>query len=89
MVKRHYGIVTKEYKLVHFYYDVDEWEMYDRKKDPQEMNNVFNDLAYADVVKEMETRLAELRVKYKDSKDLDQKYIDIKEKFQKEWQKSY
>ena len=63
--------------------------MYDRKKDPQEMNNVFNDLAYADVVKEMETRLAELRVKYKDSKDLDQKYIDIKEKFQKEWQKSY
>ncbi len=89
MVKRHYGIVTKEYKLVHIYYDVDEWEMYDRKKDPQEMNNVFNDLAYADVVKEMETRLAELRVKYKDSKDLDQKYIDIKEKFQKEWQKSY
>lgn len=26
MVKRHYGIVTKEYKLPHFYYDVDEWD---------------------------------------------------------------
>ena len=25
MVKRHYGIVNKEYKLVRFYYDVDEW----------------------------------------------------------------
>ena len=23
MVKRHYGIVTKEFKLAHFYYDVD------------------------------------------------------------------
>ena len=36
MVKRHYGIVTREYKLVHFYYDVDEWELYDRIKDPLE-----------------------------------------------------
>ncbi len=34
MVKRHYGIVTKEYKLAHFYYDVDEWELYDRLNDP-------------------------------------------------------
>jgi len=76
MVKRHYGIVTKEYKLVHFYYDVDEWELYDRKKDQQEMKNVFNDPAYADVVIELKTRLDELRVKYKDSKELDQKYIE-------------
>ncbi len=38
MVKRHYGLVNKEYKLVHFYYDVDEWELYDRLKDPNEMN---------------------------------------------------
>tara|TARA_R110002049_G_scaffold308910_2_gene514839 strand:- start:12595 stop:14268 length:1674 start_codon:yes stop_codon:yes gene_type:complete len=89
MVKRHYGIVTKEYKLVHFYYDVDEWEMYDRKKDPQEMKNVFNDPAYANVVKAMKAKLAEIRIKYKDSKELDKKYIDIKEQFQKEWQKSY
>ena len=32
MVKRHYGIVSKNYKLVRFYYDVTEWELYDRKK---------------------------------------------------------
>ncbi|MEM1134310.1 MAG: sulfatase [Bacteroidota bacterium] len=76
MVKRHYGIVTKEYKLAHFYFDVDEWELYDRLKDPQEMNNVYNDPAYADVVAELKEELAELRVKYKDSKELDQKYID-------------
>lgn len=77
MVKRHYGIVTKEYKLIHFYYDVDEWELYDRKKDTQEMNNVFNDPAYAEVIKELKIKLDELRIKYKDSKELDQKYIDL------------
>ena len=77
MVKRHYGIVTKEYKLIHFYYDVDEWELYDRKKDTQEMNNVYNDPNYADIVKGLKIKLAELRVKYKDSKELDQQYIDL------------
>ncbi len=77
MVKRHYGIVTKEYKLAHFYYDVDEWELYDRKNDPSELNNVYNDTAYAEIVKKLKNELVELRVKYKDSKELDQKYIDI------------
>ena len=77
MVKRHYGIVTKEYKLVHFYYDVDEWELYDRKNDPSELNNVYDDPAYGKIVEKLKNELTELRVKYKDSKELDQKYIDI------------
>ncbi|MEO9849534.1 MAG: sulfatase [Reichenbachiella sp.] len=77
MVKRHYGIVTKEFKLVHFYYDVDEWELYDRLNDPQEMKNVYEEAEYAGVVKELKTQLAELRVKYKDSQTLDQKYIEM------------
>jgi arylsulfatase A-like enzyme len=75
MVKRHYGIVTREYKLVHFYHDVDEWELYDRKKDPLEMKNVYNDPAYAGAVDELSLKLDELRVKYKDSPELDHKYI--------------
>lgn len=76
-VKRHYGIATQEYKLMHFYYDVDEWELYDRKKDPQELNNVYKDPAYADVVVDMKNKLEGLRIKYKDSDDLDQKFIQI------------
>lgn len=76
MVKRHYGIVTKEYKLVHFYYDIDEWELYDRKNDPMEMKNVYNDPAYADVVKELHQKLDDLRVKYGDSEELDQHFIE-------------
>jgi len=77
MVKRHYGIVNKEYKLAHFYYDVDEWELYDRLKDPTEMNNVYDDPEYANVVKDLKQQLADLRKEYKDSEELDQKYIDI------------
>jgi arylsulfatase A-like enzyme len=77
MVKRHYGIVTKEFKLVHFYYDVDEWELYDRNKDPQEMTNVYDDPAYSATVAKLHKELKELRVKYKDSPELDKKYIDI------------
>lgn len=77
MVKRHYGIVTKEFKLVHFYYDVDEWELYDRKKDPQEMSNVYHDPLYANTVAKLKIELDALRLKYKDSKELDQKYLDL------------
>ena len=77
MVKRHYGIVTKEYKLAHFYYDVDEWELYDRLKDPNEMNNVYDDAAYQDVVTQLKVQLQELRVKYKDSAALDKRYIEL------------
>lgn len=77
MVKRHYGIVNKEFKLVHFYYDVDEWELYDRLNDPNEMNNVYTDPAYADTVKKLKKELKEMRKKYKDSPEQDQKYIDL------------
>lgn len=77
MVKRHYGMVTQEYKLAHYYFDVDEWELFDRKKDPQEMNNVYEDPQYAEVVADLKQKLAELRVKYKDSEELDQHYIEL------------
>jgi len=83
MVKRHYGIVTKEFKLAHFYYDVDEWELYDRIRDPLEMNNVYNEPQYAETVEKLKRELAELRLKYLDSVELDQRYIQIYEEMGK------
>ncbi len=79
-VKRHYGIATKEFKLIHFYFDVNEWELYDRKNDPKEVNNVIDDPAYAKVVKEMKQKLQETRKKYKDSETLDNYYINLYKK---------
>ncbi len=75
MVKRHYGIATDRYKLMHFYYDIDEWEMYDLQEDPSEMRNVYDDPAYADVREELHRKLSDLRNHYGDSDELDQKYL--------------
>jgi len=66
-VKRHYGVRTERYKLIHFYNDIDEWELYDLKSDPDEMRNVYSDPAYADTVKELTVELKRLREKYKDT----------------------
>ena len=66
-VKRHYGVRTQRYKLIHFYHDIDEWELYDLKKDPREMKNVFNDPAYAGIIKKLKAELQRLQKKYKDT----------------------
>jgi len=76
-VKRHYGVATTDFKLIHFYYDVDEWELYDRKKDPNEINNVFDNPEYAEIRKEMEQKLKDIRIKYKDSDSLSNQYLEL------------
>ena len=76
MVNRHYAIVTKEYKLIHYYFSLDEWELIDRLKDPEELTNVYDDPAYAEVRTELHKKLEELRVQYKDSDQLSDEYID-------------
>lgn len=77
MVKRHFGVRTERYKLIHFYYDVDEWELYDLEKDPEELNNVYNNPEYKVVQQEMHKRLDELRIQYKDNSDsLNQQWIE-------------
>ncbi|MEE8452245.1 MAG: sulfatase [Thermoguttaceae bacterium] len=64
-VKRHYGVRTDVHKLI-FYHDLDEWELFDLKKDPREMKSVYADPEYASVVKELKAELARLRELYKD-----------------------
>jgi len=76
MVKRHYGVRTDRYKLIHFYYDVDEWEMYDLEKDPTEMNSVYNDPNYKEIQKEMHIRVTQLRKKYGDSDEMDEMHLN-------------
>ena len=76
-VKRHYGIATKSFKLIHFYYDVDVWELYDLKKDPQELNNVFDNPDYTEVVLEMKEKMEGVRKKYEDSDELSNGYLEL------------
>lgn len=67
MVKKHYGIRTDRYKLIHFYDDIDVWELYDLKSDPNEMNNLFGKSGYEEITDELKDRLSELQEEYRDS----------------------
>ena len=61
-VRPHYGVVTDRYKLVHYYKpDVDEWELYDRKENPEETKNFIHDSMYAETVEKLKTELTRLR----------------------------
>jgi arylsulfatase A-like enzyme len=75
MVKRHYGIRTDRYKLIHFYSDIDEWEMYDLENDPMEMRSAYGDPSYSEIQKMLHGKLNEIRVKYGDSDELTQEFL--------------
>lgn len=66
MVKRHYGVRTDRYKLIHFYNDIDVWELYDLQEDPAELHNLYGQPAYEQVVKEMKAELLRLQERYDD-----------------------
>ncbi|AKJ64118.1 sulfatase [Kiritimatiella glycovorans] len=71
-VRRHEGVATERYKLIRFYgKDVpggEEWELYDLKNDPQEMNSVYGNPEMAGVVRGLKTELRALKDRYEVSK---------------------
>lgn len=77
-VKRHYGIRTSDCKLIHFYNDIDQWEMYDMKADPQEMRNVYDDPAYADKRAQMHRILEQVQQEYEDTDPCEKELILFK-----------
>ena len=64
MVKKMYGIRTDRFKLIHVYDDVDEWELYDLREDPSEINNVIHDDLYKEVEQILRKRLVQLQQEY-------------------------
>ena len=71
-VQPHYGIRTNRFKLIHFYYSMDEWELYDLDKDPNEMNNLYNNPKYIKLIKQLKKKLKALQLEYKDDMSLDE-----------------
>ena len=71
MVQPHYGIRSKRFKLIHFYYSMDEWELYDLDKDPNEMNNLYGISKYKRLIKRLKEKLKSLQSKYKDDMSLE------------------
>ena len=69
----HYGVRTLRYKLIYYYGDPlgqegavgpsmrPEWELFDLEKDPCELNSVYSDPDYAEVVAELKAELKRLQ----------------------------
>ena len=78
-VQPHYGIRTNRFKLIHFYYSMDEWELYDLDNDPNEVNNLYENVKYKKLIKKLKKKLKALQIKYKDNIGLDEmrKMTDI------------
>jgi len=75
-VNRHYAAITKNYKLIHYYFDNNYWELIDRKKDPNEQHNYYNDPKYGKIREDMHQKLDALRKQYGDNETISQKYVD-------------
>ena len=65
-VAAHYGIRTDRYKLIYFD-KLNQWELYDLKKDPIEMHNLYGDPASAALTKQLRAELYRLRKELKDN----------------------
>ena len=67
MVKRHYGVRTADgWKLIHFYRDIDEWELYNLNDDPNELNNLYGKPGTEKITKKLRKELKKLQIQYKD-----------------------
>ncbi len=100
----HFGIRTKDYKLIFFYgrywkdarvenniegwgnlYDFDTpagWEFYDLKKDPQEMQNEYSNIEYAEIIVDLKKQLAAKRAELNEE---DINYPHIQEVIDAHW----
>ena len=78
-VYAHYGVRTHRYKLIYYYADAlgqpgaideskpPEWELFDLDEDPNELNNVYHDPAYADIAAELRGELRRLQEEVQDA----------------------
>jgi N-acetylglucosamine-6-sulfatase len=62
-VAEHEGVRTDRYKLIHYYVQ-DQWELFDLENDPEEMNSVYDEPAYADRVAALKRTLEALKDQY-------------------------
>lgn len=65
-VRPHRGVRNPRWKLIEFWREPREYELYDLQADPQEQRNLATDPAHAQTLAQLRTRLAELRTQYDD-----------------------
>ncbi len=78
-VYSHYGIRTHDFKLIYYYADAlgtsgsinvrrpAEWELFDLKQDPYELNNVYDNPAYTALIQQLKEQLLSLQLAVQDT----------------------
>jgi arylsulfatase A-like enzyme len=66
--RKHRGLRTDRWKLIHFWEQPEEWELYDLQNDPDEMKNLYGQRDQEKRVRELRVRLEALR---RETGDLD------------------
>jgi arylsulfatase A-like enzyme len=56
-----HGIRTERYKLIHYYLKPEAFELYDLQEDPGERHNLYGDSKYDEFVRQLRSRMEELR----------------------------
>ena len=60
-VRKHRGVRTERYKLLHFWESPEEFELYDLQEDPDEAHNLANESSYQTIKTNLQKELARLR----------------------------
>ncbi|NLR62808.1 sulfatase [Chitinophaga varians] len=66
----HFGVRTEQYTLVRFYGAGDSWELYDLKKDPQQVNNIYGNKGTEKITAGLKATLKKLILQYNDQEAL-------------------
>lgn len=61
------GVRTERYKLIHFFIEPQEFELYDLQTDPDESNNLYGRPGYEELTAHLKERLAALRAETHDT----------------------
>lgn len=69
-VAPHFGLRTDRYTLARFYGPDDFWELYDIRKDPQNLHNIYGKPGYEQLTASLKARLKTNIIKYKDDEAL-------------------
>jgi arylsulfatase A-like enzyme len=79
-VRPHRGIRTERYKLIHFFVEPQEFELYDLQTDPNEDKNLYGKPGYESLTAQLKARIEELR-----SETADHYQYTPSRSFRREW----
>ena len=66
--RAHYGVRTETHKLIHFW-KKDQWECYDLRRGPEELQNIYNDPKAAKIVARLKREMYRLKRELEDNEE--------------------